>query len=759
MISRSNTEIVTIENNVGNALSAQAQDTNYYPTSLPQKDVRDLISSIMKRKWFIAGVSALFGLIAILISLAMTPVYRAQAMIKINPNNDQVVEWDIEKRRNSQENKEFMLTQIKLLKSRSLARLVIDDLQLESMLLDEYQEDEEQPFYAEYLESIKKKIRSGQTEGGYIDIDKANPMPPAEIAFLKKLTVEPVGKSYLVNIFYLAEDPQQAAAIVNSLARNFRQMNVDDKLNSTHDARKFLESEMSKAKSKLEKSEAQLVGYERSQGIINTGDKSLLSGSLEVTNIALAEATKFRIEAEANFRRQQQSSGNLRTLDNLVIQALKAELQGYRAKYNENLEIYKPGYPMMKQLQQQINATQATLQRELRNIKVNSRNDLQSKLLAARQQEQQLRRELQTQKAMLLNSRGKSLRHNTLQRDVESNRGIYEELLQREKQVGVVVGLTTNNISVVDSAYEPLIKYRPNTKLNLSIGLILGMLVGSLLALFMEHSDDRIKSVDDLKKLSKIPVLGVFPNTKVRGASRKKRTAVLVSDHPGSAMSEAFRSLRTNMLFATPEGVPKIIHLTSAGAREGKSNTAINLASVFAQTGMSVCMIDADLRKPSLHNYLNLSNDVGLSHYIAESASLEDIEKETHIEGLTAITSGAFTNNPADFLSSEKMTEVLKLVADKYDLVIVDSPPVMGLADALILANRSTATLFVVSAFETKKDFVVGALERLRLGYGNVIGFVLTKAREGKNSGYGYDYDYGDNWRSSRDSSSRLELG
>ena len=649
-----------------------------------------------------------------------------------------------------------METQIKLLKSRSLARLVIDDLQLESMLLDENSEDKKEPFYAEYLEVIKDKIRSSQTNG-YIDIDKAEPLPPAEVIFLKKLSIEPVGKSQLVNIFYLAKDPQQAAAIVNSVARNFRQMNLDDKVNSTHDARKFLEEEMTKAKKKLEISEAQLVDYERSQGIINTGERSLIAGSLEVTNLALAEATKLRIEAEANFRRHQQSSGSLRSLDNLVIQSLKAELQGYRAKYNENLKIYKPGYPTMQQLQEQINTTQVALEQELQNIKVNSSNDLQSKLLAARQQEQQLLKELQAQKAQLLNSRSKSLRHNTLQRDVESNRGIYEELLQRGKQVGVVVGLTTNNISVVDSAYEPLIKYRPNTKLNLSIGLILGLLVGSLLALLMEHSDDRIKSVDDLKKISKIPVLGVFPNTKVRGASRRKRTAVLVSDHPGSAMSEAFRSLRTNMLFATPEGVPKIVHLTSAGAREGKSNTGINLASVFAQTGMSVCMIDADLRKPSLHNYLNLSNEVGLSHFIIGSSSLEDVEQDTHIEGLTAITSGAFTNNPADFLSSDRMSEILKLTADKYDLVIIDSPPVMGLADALILANRSTATLFVVSAYETKKDFVIGALERLRLGYGNVIGFILTKAREGKDSGYGYDYDYGDSWR--KGEKSRLELG
>ncbi|MCK5727228.1 MAG: polysaccharide biosynthesis tyrosine autokinase [Thiotrichaceae bacterium] len=756
MNSQSDTQIITIDD-PQNALSTQARASDAYPTALPQKDVRDLISSIMKRKWFITSVAIFFALLAILISLSMTPVYRAQAMIKIDPNTSQVVKWDIEQKRNSQENKEFMQTQFRLLKSRSLARLVIDDLQLETYLLDEFKKNEKKAFYTEYLDDLREKIRSTKEEEGFVAPDVEDRVPPAEIAFLKNLTIEPVGKSHLVNIFYLDSNPQQAASIVNSLARNFQAMNRDDKVNSTHDARKFLQEEMAKARTKLEKSESLLVKYERKEGIINTGEKSLISESLEITNKALAEATKLRIEAEANFYRQQQSLGNLRTLDNVVVQSLKAELQIYRAKYNEKLDIYKPGYPVMLQLQEQIKKTEAELKKEINTIKASSRNDLQSRLLSAQQQEDKLLQEFQGQKQKLLSSRDQNVHHNTLQREVDSNRGIYEELLQRGKQVGVVVGLTANNISVVDSAYEPLVKYRPNTKLNLSIGILLGLLVGSLLALLMEHSDDRVKSVDDLKKLSNIPVLGVFPNTKVSGASRKKRTAVLVSDHPGSAMSEAFRSLRTNMLFATPEGVPKILHLTSAGAREGKSNTGINLASVFSQTGMRVCMIDADLRKPSLHNYLNLSNDIGLSHFIAGSATLRDVEKETNIEGLTAITSGAFTSNPADFLSSEKMTEILKLLADKYDLVIVDSPPVLGLADALILSNRSTATLFVVSAFETKKEFVIGALDRLRLGYGNVIGFVLTKAREGKGSGYGYDYDYGDGWRNG-ESTHRLEL-
>ena len=250
--------------------------------------------------------------------------------------------------------------------------------------------------------------------------------------------------------------------------------------------------------------------------------------------------------------------------------------------------------------------------------------------------------------------------------------------------------------------------------------------------------------------------MGIFPNTKVKGRGRQ---AVLVTENPNSAMAEAFRSLRTNMLFSTPEGIPKILHLTSSGSGEGKSNTAINLASVFAQTGKSVLIIDADLRKPSLHRYLQLENIMGLSDYLSSDFDLSEIESITNIPGLTAITAGSISASPADFLSSNKMLELLKYVSDQYDLVIIDSPPVMGLADALILSNRSSATLFIVSSHEARKSHILGALERLKMGYGNVIGFVLTKAREGKKTGYGYDYEYGDSWqKKSKSTAPKLEL-
>ena len=749
--------IIALDNSVTNTsispISNQPQQLEHYPTQPPvgnsnDSDVRDLLASLARRKWFFAVITGLLALISLLISLSMTHVYRAQATIKIDPDDKQIVDFGVSTKKGYgyQEAKEFMQTQYKLLKSRALARRVIDSLDLESTLMNAENDKKAKPFYADFIAELKEKIKSkkeNNLNGGTEQVT----LPPPELAFLKGLTIEPVGKSQLVNIYYQAKDPKLASAIVNSLTTNFIKMNIDGRINAAEDAKKLLREQLVLVKSRLQESEARLVKHEREKGIINTGStKSLIASSLEVINIAYAESRKALISAEADYR-QRGSSGDIRSLDNLVVQNLKSNLQRLRTKYQENLQIYKPGYPLMREIQNQIRTTQASLNRELRLVKSGSHNELKSRWIAAQQREQNLKTELSREKARLLDSRDRSLGHNTLQREVQTNRELYEGLLQRMKEVGVAGDVGMNNVSIVDIAYDPFTKYKPNTKLNLIIGILLGLMTGGLLALLLEHSDDRIRSVEDLKKLTTLPVLGIFPNIKIAGQKKNQRKAVLVTEQTSSAIAEAFRSLRTNMLFATPEGVPKLLHLTSSSSGEGKSNTAINLAIVFAQAGKSVLIIDADLRKPSIHKYLKLQNTAGLSNYISQEASLTEIQTSTNVPGLTAITAGSFTANPADFLSSNAMLDLLKQAADSYDLVIIDSPPVMGLADALVLSNRSTATLFVVASHETEKKHILGAIERLKMGYGNVIGFVLTKAREGKKSGYGYDYDYGDSWQ------------
>ncbi|CAA6824264.1 MAG: Capsular exopolysaccharide family [uncultured Thiotrichaceae bacterium] len=728
------------------------------PSDEKPADVRDVLSTLGRKKWLIFGIASLFTVIAMIISLAMTPVYRAAATIKIDPDEKKLFDFDVKTgNRSPMENKEFMQTQYKLLKSRTLARRVIDTLELEASLLAKANNASNRPFYADFMEDFNAKMEANAVTSS--DIKTPNTTPPAELEFLLNLDIKPVVNSQLVNIYFTDKDPELAAAIVNNLTAKFIEMNLDSRRDVASDSKNFLLEQISQTKSDLEASEKELVDYERKYNIANTGKGSTPDGnSYDIINNDYTRAKTQRIDAEAAYRQQQNSAGEIRILDNLVIQQLKSELQTLQNRYQQDLQQFKPQYPAMVALRQRINTTQQSLNREINTVKQSTSQDLKKRFDAARQKEQELSKERERERLRLLNSRDKNNGHVTIQREVQTNRELYEGLLQRVKEVSIAGGVGSSNISIIDPALIPFEKHKPNTKLNMALGLVLGTLIGGLLALLLDTRDDRIRSVDDLKKLTQLPVLGVFPNTKVKSNTRGKRQPILVTDHPSSAMSEAFRSLRTNMLFSTSEGIPKLLHLTSSGSGEGKSNTAINLACVFAQTGKNVLIIDADLRKPSLHKYLKLSNQRGLCNYLDNEIEISEIESETSIEGLTAITSGGVSPNPADQLSSDKMVELLRMASDAYDLVIIDSPPVMGLADALILSNRSTATLFIVSSHEARKSHILGALERLRMGYGNVIGFVLTKSREGKKSGYGYDYEYGNSWAKQSNNSNLTQL-
>jgi len=426
-------------------------------------------------------------------------------------------------------------------------------------------------------------------------------------------------------------------------------------------------------------------------------------------------------------------------LDNSTVQELKKNLAKLQGDYQEKLQIYKPGYPIMTQLESQINELQGQISQETSSITGTITDSLKADYQAAKQRETQLRADLTKQKDDLLNLRDKSIGYNTLQREVETNRNLYEGLLQRIKEVGVAAGVGTNNISVVDPAIIPYAKHKPNTTLNLALGMVLGLFLGTVVAFLLEFLDDRVKTPQDLERLLKLPMLGLIPNAKIKD---ERELATLTQTQPQSAVAEAFRSLRTNLLFATHEGAPKVLHITSALPAEGKSSTAINLAIIFAQSGKKVLLVDADLRKPALHKRLKLDNSQGLSNYLTSQADLHTLIQTSSITGIYVLTSGPLPPNPAELLSSERLLELAQRVPIEFDMIILDSPPVMGLADALVLSNRATATVLVAAANQSKKRPLHDAHERLLRARANLIGVVFTKVKSGKSYGYHYDYEY-----------------
>ncbi|SEA74119.1 capsular exopolysaccharide family [Thiothrix caldifontis] len=713
-------------------------------------DLRELWSVIKRRKGTIALIFVLVTMISLLVTLSMTPIYRAGVTLEINTEEKRVLDYDVEAgSQGPTDSKDFYQTQYELLKSRSLADRVIDRMKLESRLKGE---ELEKPFYADTLTTVKSWFNfSGNTTGDNPDsLDSSTPTMASKLGerplssiFLNNVTVAPVKNSKIVTVHYDDPDPEMAALVANALADNYIDMNLERRAGSTDYAKKFLEEQLAQTKSKLEESESKLVQYAKEKSIFNTDDKtSLVSQKLQGLSAALTEAEKERIATESEFKQAQASKSLNRVQSSSVIQQLKTSKAKLQADYQEKLQIYKPDYPLMQQLQQQISELDQEIQRESSLEKSTAQSALQSDYMAAKQKEAQLKAEVEKYKLELLSSQDKSIGYNTLQREVETNRQLYEGLLQRVKEVNVAGLANTNNISIVDSALVPYAVHKPNTRLNLALGAVLGLFLGAVVAFMLEFLDDRIKSTEDLEKVLSLPVLGVAPTAGKDG--KQNNYALMTVEKPTSAVAEAFRSLRTNLMFATRAGAPRVMNVTSCDASEGKSSTAINLATAFAQAGKRVLLIDADLRKPTLHKHFKLDNSKGLSHYLIGQENLHDITQASFIPEVYIIPSGPLTPNPVELLSSERLGELVAF-ADApectFDIIIIDSPPVLGLADALVIGNRTHATLLVAAWNQSRKRPVQAAFQRLRQARNNVIGVVMTKAK-GNTSGAYYNYDY-----------------
>lgn len=708
------------------------------PESEPDSDefdLRELWQVIVKRRWTIITFTLIVVVAVVTASFLMTPIYRASLTLQIDREDIKIVKIEeVSPVDATTASQDYYQTQYELLKSRSLATRVINQLGLADL----------PPPPPSPFAQIKDWLAGWLPQTSQADATK--PLSDSErmegivTQFLGNLTVEPVRNSRLVKLHYESPDPKLAAAILNTLVKNYVNMSMERRFDASTYARNFLQERLQQVKAKLEDSERELVGFARQEQIISVDQKeSIVSQTLSATSAALTEAEKNRVAAEANYRQMLSTRGQglSQVLDSKIIQTLKESQAKLEAQYQDNLSIYKPAYPTMVQLRGQINQINAMISQEVGNI----RAAITANYEAAKSAEAMLRSRIEQLKQDVLTLQDRSIQFNILRREVDTNRQLYDGLLQRFKEVGVAAGIGTNNISVVDEAKTPVLPYKPKLQLNALLALVLGLLGGVGLAFLFERLDDTFKRPEELEKLLGLPVLGVIPMTRQnRGDGRP--IALAGHDDPRSAFAEAYRSVRTALQFSTVSGVPRLLTITSAMSGEGKSTTVLSLAIQFAQAGKRTLLIEADLRKPSLHRSLNLDNQIGLTNYLAGSgAQPVDIAKPTHIPNLFAIPGGPLPPNPAELLSSARMVELLSLAAEKFDQVILDSPPLLGLADALIIGNLCEGTLLTVEMGSTPRGYVLGALKRLRGSRVHVVGSILTKL-EARAGAYGYYRSY-----------------
>ncbi len=694
-------------------------------------DLRSLFAVLRRRRWIIGLCFLLVVVVSFVGVYLTTPIYRATLMLQIDREPVKILDYQgVDGSEIKSGDKDFYQTQYELLKSRALAHRVIDQLGLAERGLLEPEKD-----------GLKALFGWGR---GQAAADEQTRRKILVDRFQQALEVEPLRNTRLVRIHFDHPDPKVALEVVNAVAETFMDMNIERRFEASAYAKEFIREQLAQVQAKLEDSERRLVAFAREHEIVTLGDEggSVVNQRLREINLALSRAEQARIEAESRYQQlvgQGVVIGAPQVLDSPVIQELKKAKARLEAEYNEKRLLYKPAYPMMVELRGRIQELEAQIAEEGTRILAAVR----SEYLAAKAKEDMLRERLEAVKQEVLALRDRSIQYNILQREVKTNRELYNGLLQRLKEVGVAGGVDTNNIAIVDPAELPLAPYKPKVALVVLLGAVLGLMGGVLLAFVVDFMDDTVQRPEDLEERMGLPLFGLIPA--VSPQEGQADPALLTVADPAGVVAEAYRSLRTALMFATPEGAPRLLQLTSAGPGEGKSTSAVNIAASFAQMGSKVLLIDADLRNPSLHHLIGLPNSAGLSNVLVGEVDAKDALQATTLSGLFVMTSGPIPPNPAEILGGSGMEALLAKVRERFDHVIIDGPPVLGLADALVLAHHVQATLVVASAGETRLGHLEAVLKRLHHAHARILGGVLCKVQEshGAYGGYHAYYYYG----------------
>jgi capsular exopolysaccharide synthesis family protein len=702
----------------------QQQDT--------ESPLTQYLQVLIRQRWIVLAIIAAGLLAAVFINATTVKLYRSSGSLEIAREAARVVNVDDSSPKAASGALEFYQTQYGLLRSRALAEATVASLRLA----------DNPNFLYGYS---GRKAPTDALKG-----DRRQRELSAAGLVLSHLTIEPVRGSSLVSVSFDSPDPALSAAVVNSLAKNFITANLNRRFQATAYARTFLQQQIDLTRQKLEASERALVAYAQQERIITyesgvtTGKgqdpqagQTVVSTDLRALNDALNAAKIERAQAEAKYQQASRSAGlNVpESLSDVTINQLRSSRAELQAEYQRLSVTFRADYPQMVALSQQIAEIDKQLGRQGGVVLDSLRGNYQ----AAVQRQSDLQRQVDTLKNSVIDLRGRTVQYNTLQRDADTNRALYDALLQRFKEIGIAGGVGTNNISVVDAALPSRGPVTPRTTLNLMLGLLLGGLIGAAVAFMLEQLDESIIAPHDLERKLGVPLLGSVPRVPDSDVSLD-----LLEDSK-TPLAEAYLSLQTALRLATSSGAPRVLFVTSSRPSEGKSTTAMAVARNFASLGKKTILIDGDLRNPSVHKMLGFANSGGLTNILAGAEDLNAFIRKGPVDRLSVISSGPIPPNPAELLAGPNLPKMFELLLEHFDHVVVDGPPVLGLADAPLIASYAEATMFVVAAKNTHTRTARISLRRLADVHANILGAVLTKF-DAKKVGYdyGYNYEYGE---------------
>lgn len=756
--------------------SGSAERTGYGDSSLlPTSDVHllDYVRVIYKRRWLAVTAFLVVVVSMVVYTFTQTPVYAARVQLLIDPENPNVISFK-EVIEQDKSTTDYYQTQYKILQSRLLAKRTIEATNLWNS--PEFAGTDKGGVGSSLLTGVglgggadktKDPAKNGQagpgapaagSDGADRDRQVSTPSVPVIKAdetpaqsrvidsFLRHLTISPIRNSRLVDVTFESISAEMAAQCANELARAYIEQSLDFKFRSTREAADWLKAQMESQRKQVETTEQALQKYKEQTDSVSLEDKqNIVTQTLAELNAAVTKARTERMQKESLYnqiRAIQHDRAALDTfpaiLSNPFIQQLKgqhADLQRTEASQSEKLG---EKHPDMLKTKRAIAEADAKLQGEIGKVVLSLKNDYE----AALSQERRLQGALEAQKAEAMALSRKGIDYGVLSRDASTNRQMFDSLLQRTKETNVSAENRTSNIRVVDKAEVPRRPVRPNKTMNLLLAIFGGAVFAAGLAFFFEYIDNRIKNPDELKNFLGLPFLGLVPrlNDKEAGENPLLHTGVPTS------FAEAFRNLRTNVLFSSAEDGGRAVVVTSTGPGEGKTTVASNLAIALAQAGQRVLIVDADMRKPKVHTAFKENQAPGLSNVLVGNVKASEAVRKTPVQNLWLLVAGVAPPNPAELLGSQRFRDFLSTLQEHFDWVIVDTPPVMAVTDASVIGHIASGVIFVIGCEQTSKYTANAALEQLEGAHARFLGGVLNKVDVERHSYYYSHYyrrDYG----------------
>ena len=721
-------------------------------------NLRDYLNVIIRRKWLIIGFLGLTFISTLIFTLASQKIYKASTCIEVTSQDQKVTKFE-EVVSTEFRAREFYETQVEMLRNNALALRVIKKLRLgeHPVVTQTLYGSGEPGAVSKIKDFITSLLTKGKETKYKIPLVAEEALKQqALLGFIDgNLVASPSRNSMLINISFTSPDRQLSQNVVNTFAEEFVHWKMEKKLEASQLARDFLMKQIDRAKISLENAEEELNRFAKQAGIVSLDSKlNSIYGQLEELNSALAVAETDLIGKKAVYRQAVKDGPSHlpQVLKSEVVADLKTKYAGLRSEYEDLNVTFHDDYPAVKALKVRMTSIANRISSEEEKVFRAMGNEY----LAALKKAQAMKARVHEQKKLAIDLNERATQYKIMDREVETNKGIYQSLLERTKEIESMVGVSSSNIQILDHALLPVLPFKPNVKMNLLLAIVIGLIGGIGCAFLLEYFADTITDPDEIPDRFQIPILGVIPFSKENGYPAER---AFISD-PRAGLSEALRTTKASIQLSGVDSHAKSFLLTSTIKGEGKTTLAINLAQAFAGAGEKVILIDADMRMPSAHKFLGLEDtvsDCGLSSLLAGVADKSAICK-TDIANLVFLPAGPVPPNPVELLASNRFTKLMEDVRQRYDRIIVDGPPYQGFADILVLSQHVGGVVLVCSMGETTRDALRHFKKSILNVRGTILGCIINKVDFSRRYGYrsyytyyhSYNYGYGQDEKKGR---------